>query len=78
MLLEDGIVEIPFCHSYQFNLSDETLQCDDMLRPLENDGTIETKELNQNSNNINSQKDGDILIKDNSYIPNFIYRKLTS
>lgn len=75
---EEGIIGTPFLYSYQFNLSNNSLQLDDKVYPLEYDGILIPKNTIKMITVKTNRKQGHILIEDNPYIPNSIYRIVDS
>ena len=71
-LSEDGIAGNPFLHSYEFNLTNRSLELNGRIYLLEDNGilipkntvfiTLETK-----------RKEGEVIIENNAYIPDSIY-----
>ena len=73
-LPEDGIIGIPVLHAYQFNLSNKNLQLDNRVYPLECYGIIIPKNSIKMITLKMSRREGHVIIENNPYIPDSIYR----
>ena len=71
---ENGIIVIPFLHSYWFNLSNKYLQLDDKRYSLESDGYVIPKNTIKVITIETTKQQGDIIIEDHVNIPDSIYR----
>ena len=72
-LPENGIVGNPFLHSYEFNLTNRSLELDSKIYPLEDNGTVIPKNSVKIITLETKREEGEVRIKNNPYTPDSIY-----